>query len=122
MFDMAQQSLFEIERQEKTKKMSGLEKMEARIDYLNMMRVLKSENEAPVQNNVENAEPKRNEYYHIFKKISWCPTSGCPATFRYSDKKERHYHCEMCQKEYCLDCQSGYHKNEREGGMDCYVW
>jgi hypothetical protein len=48
MFDMAQQNLFEIERLEKTKKMSGLEKMEARIDYLNMMRVLKSENEAPV--------------------------------------------------------------------------
>jgi len=65
-------------------------------------------------------EPKRSEYYHIFKKISWCPTNGCGGTFRY--KGDRNLSCEMCKKQYCLDCRCEFHKDSASGGWNCDVY
>jgi IBR domain, a half RING-finger domain len=96
--------------------MSGLEKMEARLNFLEQFQQVKKD-EVDVK---EQAAPAKSEYFCLYKKISWCPTTGCPNTFRY--KYDRHYHCEMCKQDYCLDCRSPYHKNTSEGGYDCSIW
>lgn len=93
--------------------------MAARLDFIKLVRETAGV-KAPkdvVQKPVEKPELKRNEYFHIFKKVSWCPTSGCPGTFRY--KNDRRFKCKMCNKDYCLDCRYEFHEDFAHEGMDC---
>ena len=46
-------------------------------------------------------------------EITFCPTAGCKYMCSY-DKNEFHLECPMCQKSYCLQCKTEWHK-----GMTC---
>jgi hypothetical protein len=96
--------------------------MEARLEFIKLVRS-QAGFKAPtvvVEKPVEKPEVKRNEYFHIFKKVSWCPTSGCPGTFRY--KNDRRFKCNMCNKDYCLDCRTEFHEDSAHDGLDCGIW
>ena len=43
-------------------------------------------------------------------EITFCPTAGCKYMCSY-DKNEFHLECPMCQKSYCLQCKTEWHKD-----------
>lgn len=78
--------------------------MKSRLEFLQTMKTIC---EKEVVDDINPQQPERSEYYHIFKKLSWCPTSGCPGAFRY--KNDRHYKCDLCNLQYCLNCRTPFH-------------
>ncbi len=106
-----------MEEQEKAKQVSLPEKSKARFEFLETMKTLSQQEVAA---DVNPQQPEKSEYYHIFKKLSWCPSSGCPGAFRY--KNDRHYKCEMCILEYCLDCRTPFHADSKHDGYDCHIY
>jgi len=48
--------------------------------------------------------------------IFWCPNPECNYAFSIEDQsaETKEYHCEKCDKHYCLNCQIPFHT-----GMTC---
>ena len=65
---------------------------------------------------------EKYEKYSILNAISeqsdifWCPNPECNYAFSIEDANAdvKEYHCEMCGKHYCLNCQVPFHE-----GMTC---
>lgn len=110
--------------QEQVCPVSAKEKLERRLKFLqqfseaNSLAMSKLEESkdslAGVPVGFQHGGSGKNEYFQLFRKISWCPTSGCPGTFRY--KQDRSYKCDHCEKHYCLDCRAPWHE-----GMECSI-
>lgn len=44
--------------------------------------------------------------------ISWCPTVNCNYAFFFEDDKGTDFRCEVCKKQYCLNCRVPYHRGQ----------
>jgi len=56
-------------------------------------------------------QTKEPNFKEISSDFKTCPTQGCNYVFIMNDT-EKHFKCEKCHKQYCLQCNSLFHKNQ----------